>query len=105
RGGCWLGVEGRPDAPLRRAGGGADEGVHRAPRGLCPAPGGTPRLRAGRHSRSAGPDRLARTLARLLDGPALRERMGREGRRRFEEHYAWDVIVTKHYRPLLRRRD
>ena len=35
----------------------------------------------------------------------LRERMGLAGRRRFEEHYAWDVIIEKHYRPLLRRRE
>ena len=31
-----------------------------------------------------------------------RERMGLAGRRRFEEHYAWDVIIEKHYRPLLK---
>ena len=35
--------------------------------------------------------------------PALRERMGLAGRQRFEEHYAWDVIIERHYRPLLKR--
>jgi glycosyltransferase involved in cell wall biosynthesis len=48
---------------------------------------------------------LARKIETLLDDPALRERMGLAGRRRFEEHYAWDVIIEKHYRPLLKRRD
>jgi hypothetical protein len=27
--------------------------------------------------------------------------LGLAGRRRFEEHYSWDVIIAKHYRPLL----
>jgi hypothetical protein len=30
--------------------------------------------------------------------------MGLAGRRRFEEHYTWDVIIERHYRPLLRPR-
>jgi glycosyltransferase involved in cell wall biosynthesis len=47
---------------------------------------------------------LAQKLETLLDDPGLRERLGRAGRRRFEEHYAWPVIIEKHYRPLLRRR-
>jgi len=46
---------------------------------------------------------LARKIETLLDDQGLRERMGRAARRRFEEHYAWDVIVEKHYRPLLTR--
>jgi glycosyltransferase involved in cell wall biosynthesis len=44
---------------------------------------------------------LAARLATLLDDPALRERLGLAGRRRFEEHYTWPVIIEKHYRPLL----
>lgn len=51
------------------------------------------------------PDDLARKLETLLDDPGLRERMGLAGRRRFEEHYAWDVIVERHYKPLLVRRE
>ncbi len=47
---------------------------------------------------------LACKLETLLDDPALRERLGLAGRRRFEEHYAWPVIIEKHYRPLLCRR-
>ncbi len=47
---------------------------------------------------------LARNLEFLLDDAALRERLGLAGRRRFEEHYAWPVIIERHYRPLLRRR-
>ena len=47
---------------------------------------------------------LARKIARLLDDPELRERLGRAGRQRFEEHYAWEGIIERHYRPLLRPR-
>ena len=47
---------------------------------------------------------LARKLETLLDDPALRERLGLAGRKRFEEHYAWPVIIEKHYRPLLCQR-
>ena len=47
------------------------------------------------------PADLARKIATLLDDPALRERLGLAGRQRFEEHYAWPVIIERHYRPLL----
>jgi len=47
------------------------------------------------------PDDLAAKLERLLDDPALRRRLGTAGHRRFEEHYAWPVIIDRHYRPLL----
>jgi glycosyltransferase involved in cell wall biosynthesis len=50
------------------------------------------------------PDDLARKIERLLDDPALRERLGLAGRRRFEEHYDWNVIIDRHYKPLLCRR-
>ncbi|WP_231871562.1 glycosyltransferase family 4 protein [Planctomyces sp. SH-PL62] len=50
------------------------------------------------------PDDLARKIEALIDDPEARARMGRAGRRRFEEHYSWDVIIEKHYRPLLKRR-
>jgi glycosyltransferase involved in cell wall biosynthesis len=46
-------------------------------------------------------DDLARKLELLLDDPGLRQRLGLAGRRRFEEHYAWPVIIERHYRPLL----
>jgi glycosyltransferase involved in cell wall biosynthesis len=49
------------------------------------------------------PDDLARQIERLLDDPALRERLGLAGRRRFEEHYDWNVIIERHYKPLLCR--
>jgi glycosyltransferase involved in cell wall biosynthesis/predicted O-methyltransferase YrrM len=51
------------------------------------------------------PADLARKLETLLDDPEQRRRMGEAGRRRFEEHYAWDVIVERHYKPILTRRD
>jgi glycosyltransferase involved in cell wall biosynthesis len=44
---------------------------------------------------------LARKIEMLLDDAGLRERLGTTGRRRFEEHYAWPVIIERHYRPLL----
>ncbi|WP_020471400.1 glycosyltransferase family 4 protein [Zavarzinella formosa] len=47
---------------------------------------------------------LIAKLAMLLDDPELRKRLGLSGRRRFEEHYAWPMIIHKHYRPLLRAR-
>jgi glycosyltransferase involved in cell wall biosynthesis len=50
------------------------------------------------------PRDLASKINRLLDDPALRMRLGNAGRRRFEEHYSWDVIIAKHYKPLLSRR-
>jgi glycosyltransferase involved in cell wall biosynthesis len=47
------------------------------------------------------PADLVRKMEMLLDDPGLRERMGLAGRKRFEEHYAWPVIIERHYRPLL----
>jgi glycosyltransferase involved in cell wall biosynthesis len=47
------------------------------------------------------PDDLARQLEVLLDDPGLRERMGLAGRRRFEQEFAWDVVIDRYYRPLL----
>jgi glycosyltransferase involved in cell wall biosynthesis len=48
---------------------------------------------------------LAKKLAILLDDPALRERMGLAGRRRFEEDFLWETVIERHYRPLLARRE
>jgi glycosyltransferase involved in cell wall biosynthesis len=44
---------------------------------------------------------LVRQLHRLLDSAELRVRMGETGRKRFEQHYTWDVIIERHYRELL----
>ncbi len=49
-------------------------------------------------------DDLARKIATLLEDAGLRQRLGEAGRRRFEQHYAWPVIIEKHYRPLFCRR-
>ncbi|HEX4614011.1 MAG TPA: glycosyltransferase [Urbifossiella sp.] len=46
------------------------------------------------------PGDLARKLEILLADPALRERLGAAGRRRFEREYSWPVVVDTHYRPL-----
>jgi glycosyltransferase involved in cell wall biosynthesis len=48
---------------------------------------------------------VAAKIAMLLDDADLRERLGQAGRRRFAEHYTWDVIIERHYRPLLTARD
>jgi glycosyltransferase involved in cell wall biosynthesis len=48
---------------------------------------------------------LARKIEMLLDDPDLRQRLGLAGRRRFEEYYAWPIIIERHYRPLLQRID
>ena len=47
------------------------------------------------------PEDLAAKLTMLLDDPGLRQRLGTAGRRRFEREYSWDIIIEKHYRPLL----
>jgi glycosyltransferase involved in cell wall biosynthesis len=51
--------------------------------------------------RPGDPVDLARQLGRLLDDATLRERFGTAGRRRFDEVYAWPVILERGYRPLL----
>ena len=50
-------------------------------------------------------DQLANSIERLLDDPDLCQQMGAAGRRRFEEEFTWDVIIDRHYRPLLKRPD
>jgi glycosyltransferase involved in cell wall biosynthesis len=50
------------------------------------------------------PADLAAKIQTLLDDDALRQRFGMAGRRRFEEHYSWPVVIDRHYRPLLQRR-
>jgi glycosyltransferase involved in cell wall biosynthesis len=47
------------------------------------------------------PADLACKLEILFDRPELRLNMGEAGRKLFEEHYTWDVIIERHYRPLL----
>lgn len=47
------------------------------------------------------PEALAEALAKLLDDPAARRRMGDAGRRRVEEHYTWDRVIGQHYPGIL----
>jgi glycosyltransferase involved in cell wall biosynthesis len=47
---------------------------------------------------------LARQIARLLDDPALRRRMGPAGRKRFEEDFVWEDVIERYFRPLLAER-
>jgi glycosyltransferase involved in cell wall biosynthesis len=44
---------------------------------------------------------LAARIEQLLDDPALCERLALAGRRRFEEHYDWRVLIERGYKPLL----
>lgn len=55
-------------------------------------------------SEPGDPADLAAKIETLLNDAGLRTRLGAAGRRRFEEHYTWDVIIERHYRPLLSRR-
>ena len=47
------------------------------------------------------PADLARKIARLLDDPALRRRMGLAGRKRFEQDFTWETVIERYWRPLL----
>lgn len=47
------------------------------------------------------PEALAEALAKLLDDPAARRRMGDAGRRRVEENYTWDRVIGQHYPAIL----
>ena len=44
---------------------------------------------------------LAAKLDVLLSDEKLRRELGQAGRRRFEEHFSWPVVIDRHYRPLL----
>ncbi|MEQ8225490.1 MAG: glycosyltransferase family 4 protein, partial [Candidatus Eremiobacterota bacterium] len=46
------------------------------------------------------PEKLAEKLEYLLDNPALREEMGKAGRKRAKENYSWEKIIEKYYIPL-----
>lgn len=46
-------------------------------------------------------DDLADKIETLLDDPGLRARMGEAARKRFEEHFTWNVVIEQHYRRLL----
>jgi glycosyltransferase involved in cell wall biosynthesis len=49
------------------------------------------------------PHDLARQIEILLDSPELRLHLGLAGRQRFEEHYSWEVIIERYYKPILSR--
>lgn len=44
---------------------------------------------------------LVKKIERLLDEPQLRDKMGRAGRRRFEERFTWEQVIERDYRRLL----
>lgn len=46
-------------------------------------------------------EELAKQLSILLDNPGLRREMGASARARVEQEYTWDVIVSRHYLPLI----
>jgi glycosyltransferase involved in cell wall biosynthesis len=41
------------------------------------------------------PQQLADAIMRLVDDPALRQRMGEAGRKRFEEHYTFERCAER----------
>jgi glycosyltransferase involved in cell wall biosynthesis len=45
-------------------------------------------------------DDLTFKIETMLDDSELRERMGRAGRKRFEEHFTWDAVINRHYHAL-----
>ena len=47
------------------------------------------------------PAALADAIARLIEDPDTRARMGAAGRRRAEQGYDWDVVIERHYVPVL----
>jgi glycosyltransferase involved in cell wall biosynthesis len=47
---------------------------------------------------------LVEKIARLLDDPGLRRKMGMAGRRRFEEDFMWEDVIKRYWRPLLPQR-
>ena len=53
---------------------------------------------------AGNPFDLAEKLGRLLDDPGLRREMGLAGRRRFEEDFIWEDVITRYWRPLLLKR-
>ena len=53
---------------------------------------------------AGNPFDLAEKLGRLLDDPGLRREMGLAGRRRFEEDFNWEDVITRYWRPLLLKR-
>jgi len=48
------------------------------------------------------PADLASKIARLLDDPELRARMGLAGRKRFEEDFLWETVIERYFRRLLK---
>jgi len=46
-------------------------------------------------------DAMTQSLRKLLSDASLRQRLGAAGRKRAQEHFDWDVIVNKHYLPLI----
>ena len=50
------------------------------------------------------PEDLAKKIETLFDDAEFRDMLGFRGRKRFEEEFSWDVIIERHYKPLLSRR-
>ena len=43
---------------------------------------------------------LARQIQKLMDDRALAERLGKQGRERFDEKHTWQSVIERQYRPL-----
>lgn len=55
----------------------------------------------GYHIEPGNADELADALRKLIQDKELRQQMGSNGRKRVEEHYAWDRILDNHYMPMI----
>jgi glycosyltransferase involved in cell wall biosynthesis len=56
---------------------------------------------AGLLAEPSDPADLTAKLSQLLDDGDLRARLGRAGRRRFEERFTWPGVIERQYRPLI----
>lgn len=57
--------------------------------------------RTGLLCRPGDAEDLSIQLRRLLDDAELRQRLGDAGREKFEREFTWDVLLARHYEPVI----
>jgi glycosyltransferase involved in cell wall biosynthesis len=55
----------------------------------------------GYHMEPGNVNELADALRKLIQDKDYRKQLGSNGRKRIEEHYAWDRILDNHYMPMI----